>query len=68
MPYELALPRQTGFGGAAVWFRELRWREIPSEEQVAADPKFVPLPVTGEALKKEQERVRRMLEAQNKKP
>ncbi|MDH3441567.1 MAG: FAD-dependent oxidoreductase, partial [Gammaproteobacteria bacterium] len=54
--------------GQDVWFRKLRWREIPSEEQVAADPKFVPLPVTGEALKKEQERVQRMLEARKKKP
>ena len=54
--------------GQDVWFRRLRWREIPADEPVAADPKFVPLPVTGEALKKEQERVRRMLEAQKKKP
>ena len=49
--------------GQDVWFRNLRWREIPTEEPVTADPNFVPLPVTGEALKKEQERVRRMLEA-----
>ncbi len=49
--------------GQDVWFRNLRWREIPAEEPVTADPNFVPLPVTGEALKKEQERVRRMLES-----
>ncbi len=52
--------------GQDVWFRKLRWREIPDEEPVTADPEFVPLPVTGEALKKEQERVQRMLKAQNK--
>ena len=54
--------------GQDVWFRKLRWREIPASEKLAADPKFVPLPVTGEALKKEQARVKRMLEAQEKKP
>ena len=53
--------------GQDVWFRNLRWREIPNNEPLTADPKFVPLPVTGEALRKEQERVRRMLEAQKKK-
>ncbi len=54
--------------GQDVWFRNLRWRKIPADEPVVADPNFVPLPVTGEALKKEQERVRRMLEAQTTKP
>ncbi|MCA8995972.1 MAG: FAD-dependent oxidoreductase [Planctomycetaceae bacterium] len=54
--------------GQDVWFRNLRWREIPNEESVTADPNFVPLPVTGEALKKEQDRVRRLLEAKGKKP
>jgi hypothetical protein len=54
--------------GQDVWFRKLRWREIPNEEPVTADPNFVPLPVTGEALKKEQERVRRMLGERKKKP
>ncbi|MDG1897523.1 MAG: FAD-dependent oxidoreductase [Fuerstiella sp.] len=49
--------------GQDVWFRKLRWREIPADEPVAANPKFVPLPVKGEALKKEQERVRKMLKA-----
>lgn len=53
--------------GQDVWFRNLRWREIPAEEELAADPDFVPMPVTGEALKKEQDRVKRMLEAQKKK-
>ena len=54
--------------GHDVWFRKLRWREIPDDEPVTADRMFVPLPVTGEALKKEQERVRRMLEARKKTP
>lgn len=54
--------------GQDVWFRRLRWRELPSDESVAADPKFVPMPVTGLALSKEQERVRRMLDAQNRNP
>jgi hypothetical protein len=53
--------------GQDVWFRNLRWREIPAEEELTADPDFVPMPVTGEALKKEQDRVKRMLEAQKKK-
>lgn len=52
--------------GQPVWFRNLRWRTIPEEESLTADPDFIPLPVTGEAMKKEQDRVRRMLEA--KKP
>ncbi len=54
--------------GQDVWFRNLRWREIPEGEELVADPDFVPLPVTGEALKKEQDRVKRMLEAQKPKP
>ncbi len=53
--------------GKDVWFRELRWRKIPVDEKLTADPNFKPLAVTGEALKKEQARVKRMLEAKNKK-
>ena len=52
--------------GQDVWFRNLRWREIPAAENVTADPEFQPLPVTGEALKKEAARVKRMLEAKKK--
>lgn len=52
--------------GQPVWFRNLRWREIPETEGLVADPNFVPMPVTGEALKKEQARVKRMLEAKKK--
>jgi hypothetical protein len=53
--------------GQDVWFRYLRWREIPADEKVPADPGFEPLPVTGDALKKEEARVKRMLEAKKKK-
>lgn len=52
--------------GQEVWFRRLRWREIPPEEKVVADPGFEPLPVTGAALEKENERVKGMLEAREK--
>ena len=52
--------------GQAVWFRNLRWRVIPKDEKLIADPDFVPMLVTGEALKKEQARVKRMLEAKTK--
>ncbi|MDA0712089.1 MAG: DUF1080 domain-containing protein, partial [bacterium] len=53
--------------GQDVWFRNLRWREITANEEVPADPEFKPMPVTGEALTKEQARVKSMLEAQKKK-
>lgn len=53
--------------GQDVWFRNLRMREIPEEEVVEADPDFIPMPVTGDALRKENERVERMLESQKKK-
>lgn len=48
--------------GQEVWFRNLRWREIPAGETIAPDPAFEPMPVTGAALAKEEERVRKMLE------
>ena len=54
--------------GQEVWFRKLRWREIPEYETVNADPDFIPMPVTGEALKKENDRVERMLKARDQKP
>ncbi|MEK6233423.1 MAG: DUF1080 domain-containing protein [Planctomycetales bacterium] len=53
--------------GQEVWFRNLRWRKIPHSEIITPDPKFQPLPVTGAALEKEQARVKKMLEAQNRK-
>lgn len=49
--------------GQDVWFRNLRWREIPEDEIITPDPDFKPMPVTGEALEKERERVIKMLEA-----
>ncbi len=52
--------------GQEVWFRKLRWREIPTGEKITPDPGFEPMPVIGAALEKEQERVRKMLET--KKP
>jgi hypothetical protein len=52
--------------GQEVAFRYLRMRKIPDEEELIADPTFVPLPVTGEALVQEQARVRGMLEKAKK--
>ena len=52
--------------GQDVWYRNLQMRKITQEETLTADPDFRPMPVTGEALKKENERVRTMLEAQRK--
>ena len=53
--------------GADVWFRKLRMREIPEEEIIVADPAFKPMPVPPAALEKENERVRKMLEAAGEK-
>jgi Domain of Unknown Function (DUF1080) len=53
--------------GQDVWFRRLRWREIPSTERISPDADFEPLPVTGLALEKEASRVKSMLEAKGKK-
>lgn len=54
--------------GQPVWFRELQWREIPETEKLTADQDFTPMPVTGEALQKEHDRVKQMLAAQKEKP
>ncbi|EMI16216.1 secreted protein containing [Rhodopirellula maiorica SM1] len=48
--------------GQPVWYRNLRWREIPITEEIKASPEFQPMPVPAGALAKEQERVRKMLE------
>lgn len=48
--------------GQDVWFRHLRWRTIPENEPLTPDPDFLPMPVTGAALEKEEARVRAMLE------
>jgi len=48
--------------GQDVWFRNLRMRTIPAEEELTPDPNFKPMPVPPAALKKEEARVRAMLE------
>lgn len=53
--------------GQDVWFRNLRWREIPENENITPAPDFEPMPVTGPALEKENARVRKMLAAKKKK-
>ena len=52
--------------GQDVWFKNLRWREIPKGEVVVAEPYFEPLQVSGAALEKENARVKAMLEAKEK--
>jgi Domain of Unknown Function (DUF1080) len=52
--------------GQDVSFRHLRLRTIPADEQVLPDDSFVPMPVLGLALEKEQARVRGMLEKAKK--
>ncbi|TWT95658.1 family 16 glycoside hydrolase [Neorhodopirellula pilleata] len=49
--------------GQDVWFRNLRMREIPADEAVTPEPYFEPMPVTGEALAKEEARVKSMLKS-----
>jgi len=53
--------------GQDVWFRHLRWRELPADEIVTADPDFEPMPATGEALAAENARVERMRAAREEK-
>jgi predicted neuraminidase len=48
--------------GAPVWFRKLRWREIPATEAVVPDPTFQPMPIPAAALEKEKARVSAMQE------
>ncbi len=52
--------------GQDVWFRNLRWREIPKDEVIVAESNFEPMPVTGQPLAKEEARVKGMLEAKAK--
>lgn len=52
--------------GQDVWFRNLRLRKIPEGETIIPDPVFEPIPVTGEALEKERERVKVLLEKKAK--
>ncbi len=48
--------------GADVWFRSIRLRTIPPEEELERSD-FTPMPIPEEALRKERERVERMLKA-----
>jgi|GEM_PF-416436 len=52
--------------GQDVWFRNLRLRAIPPEEKLVRHP-FTPMPIPPAALEKENERVRQMLKAKEKK-
>lgn len=49
--------------GAEVWFKHLRWRAMPADETLVSE-NLTPMPIPEVALKKEQERVRKLLEAQ----
>lgn len=51
--------------GASVWFRLIRLRAIPAEEKLTRSD-FTPMPIPPAALEKEKERVRKMIEAQQK--
>lgn len=46
--------------GAAVWFRNLRWRTIPANEPLVSE-NLTPMPVSEAALKKEQIRIQELL-------
>ncbi len=48
--------------GADIWFRSIRLRTIPPEEELERS-EFTPMPIPEEALRKERERVERMLKA-----
>ena len=49
--------------GADVWFKNLRWRAIPAEEPLVSE-NLTPMPIPDAALRKEQERVNKMLASQ----
>ncbi len=48
--------------GADVWFRSLRWREIPEDEQLERSD-FTPQPIPEAAVEQERARVERLLKA-----
>jgi hypothetical protein len=52
--------------GQDVWFRNLRWRTIPAEENVTASADFTPMPIPPAALEKENARVEQMLKSKKK--
>ena len=51
--------------GAPVWFRNIQLRTIPAEEKLERS-EFTPMPIPPAALEKENERVKKMLEAKKK--
>jgi hypothetical protein len=51
--------------GAPVWFRKIQMRVIPKDEELTRS-EFTPMPIPPAALEKENERVKKMLEAKNK--
>lgn len=52
--------------GDPVWFRQLKLREIPTDETVQADPEFKQMPIPEEELKKEQDRIAAWKKAREK--
>jgi len=48
------------YHGAEVWFKNLRWRPIPADEKLMSE-NLTPMPIPDGALRKEQERVNKML-------
>lgn len=50
------------YHGADVWFKNLRWRSIPTEEKLVSE-NLTPMPIPDGALRKEQERIHKMLAA-----
>lgn len=52
--------------GQQVWFRSLRWREIPAEEKLVSE-NLTPMPIPPAALAKETEKLEKMGQAQEKK-
>lgn len=51
--------------GADVWFKNLRWRAIPTDEALVSE-NLTPMPVSEAALIKEQARIRELLKPKSK--
>lgn len=51
--------------GAAVWFKNLRWRAIPADETLVSE-NLTPMPVPEAALKMEEKRIQELLNAKPK--
>lgn len=52
--------------GQPVWFRSLRMRRIPVSEELKASSEFQPMAIPAEAQRKEDERVKKMLDAKKR--